>query len=137
MDEIRFRKLEESGFYEPYSHLARTLRGWLVAYGIGGPVLMMSQDLFSDAVVESGNGRLISILFLLGLALQIAEALIQKYSMAVFYESELDISVVERRRYRAAAFFTDQYLLSIVFDVATIAAFSIGTYLAMVSILAP
>ncbi len=26
---------QESGFYEPYSHFSRTLRAWLVAYGIG------------------------------------------------------------------------------------------------------
>ena len=57
---------QESGFYGPYSHFSRTLRAWLVAYGIGGPVLLVSQDHLSGLVLKSGVGLYISTLFLGG-----------------------------------------------------------------------
>ncbi|MDE2196498.1 MAG: hypothetical protein KGJ56_04865, partial [Gammaproteobacteria bacterium] len=61
----------DSGFYEPYIQYSRTLRTWLVAYGVGGPVLLVSQDLVARAIIKAGTGKWVAWLFLTGVAVQI------------------------------------------------------------------
>lgn len=46
-----------SRFYEHYSHFARTLRGWLVAYGIGLPILIASQESLTQKLIYTGKAK--------------------------------------------------------------------------------
>ena len=119
---------QESGFYEPYSHFSRTLRAWLVAYGIGGPVLIASQDTLSTAILKSGAGMSITVLFLVGVSVQIAAALLYKYSMGIIYASELDPSIEESFRFKAADWISEAFLMELIFDVASITCFVIATF---------
>lgn len=52
--DTRARKKEETGFYEAYAGFARNLRIWFVAYGIGGPVLFLTNSEVWQKVSESG-----------------------------------------------------------------------------------
>ena len=61
----------DSGFYESYAHFSRTLRAWLVAYGVGVPVLLVSQQFIAKAIIKAGTGGLITWLFLIGVAIQV------------------------------------------------------------------
>lgn len=81
-DEVKKIK-EESCFYQPCSQFSRTLRAWLVAYGIGGPVLIASQEHLADAIFESGAGYAVTILFLVGVAIQVIASLLYKDSMGI------------------------------------------------------
>jgi len=119
---------QESGFYGPYSHFSRTLRAWLVAYGIGGPVLLVSQDHLSGLVLNSGVGLYISTLFLGGVAIQIFAALLYKYSMGIIYASELDPDIEETTRFKVAEWLSDAFWLEFVFDIASISCFILATF---------
>jgi len=119
---------QESGFYEPYSHFSRTLRAWLVAYGIGGPVLIASQDHLSKAILESGAGFAVTALFLTGVAVQIVASLLYKYSMGIIYSSELDPTIEKTAYYKVADWISDAFLLEFVFDIVSIGCFVIATY---------
>ena len=123
------KKSEESGFYEPYAYFSRTLRAWLVAYGIGAPILIISQDHLSNKILSSGLGNEITIWFLAGVCIQVIAAILYKYSMGFIYFSELDSSLVNTKRYEIADWLSEAFWLELLFDVVAIVCFIRGTYL--------
>jgi hypothetical protein len=72
---------EEVGFYEAYAGFARTLRTWFVAYGIGGPVLFLTNDNAAKTFRGAPSAHLIAYSFLSGVLLQILAALLSKTAM--------------------------------------------------------
>jgi hypothetical protein len=127
--------VKESGFYEPYSHFSRTLKAWLVAYGIGAPVLLASQEHLSKLVIDSGCGVVISALFLLGVASQIAASLVYKYSMGIIYFSELDSEIKDTRIFKIADRVSESFGLELAFDLLTVICYAVGTYMTFKAIL--
>ncbi len=71
---------KEQGFYAAYEEHTKTLRTWLVAYGIGAPVLFITHDTLMKAVQKSGEGRSLGLLFLIGVAIQVVLAALNKRS---------------------------------------------------------
>ncbi|MCP4536226.1 MAG: hypothetical protein GY832_03685, partial [Chloroflexi bacterium] len=65
--------------YAAYSGYAKTLRTWLVAYGIGGPVLLVTQETLATRVMASGHARWIVCIFLAAVAIQVILALVNKW----------------------------------------------------------
>lgn len=70
-----------SELYAAYDGYSRALRTWLVAYGIGAPVLLMTNDALWLAVAESGDAAWIGALFLVGVALQVVLTAVNKTAM--------------------------------------------------------
>ena len=118
---------EESGFYEAYSGFANNRRTWFIAYGIGAPVLLISQDAAWAALRGSEVGAIAAYFFLAGVALQIVAALIYKTAMWYLYVGELKPKFRHALRYKVADFFSENYLIEVAFDVATLALFSLAT----------
>ena len=84
------------GHYKVYEEHMKTLRAWFVAYGVGGPVLFITQKDFATALVTSGVSQLIGILFLLGVLLQTLVALFNKWvNWGLYYFDEDDIETVD------------------------------------------
>ena len=118
---------DESGFFGPYSEFAKALRTWFIAYGIGAPAFVLSNDSISKRVLAAGCAREIAYLFLSGVALQIFEALLYKAAMWQLYAGELDPSHTHTRRYKAAEFVSNSFALEVLIDIATLALFAIAT----------
>ncbi|MGB9428589.1 MAG: hypothetical protein WCC11_01715 [Gammaproteobacteria bacterium] len=131
------KKTDDSSFYESYAHFSRTLRAWLVAYGVGVPVLLVSQEFIAKAIIKSGTGALITWLFLIGVAIQVLAALLYKYSMAYLYSAEVDAALNETRRVKAAEWLSNTVWLEALFDVVSIALFVCGTFMVVSAVLAP
>lgn len=130
------RKLpSDTGFYEAYSRFSRTLRAWLVAYGVGVPVLLVSQAMIARAIIRAGTGGLITWVFLGGVAIQVLAALLYKYSMAYLYSAEVDPGLNGTRRVRVAEWLANATWLEALFDAASIALFIWGTFLAVAAVL--
>lgn len=73
---------EEAPIYlDSYRNFSKTLRTWLVAYGIGAPVLFASQEEFSSLFVDKVSALRIICLYLIGVSSQILSALLSKISM--------------------------------------------------------
>jgi len=127
---------EESGFYEAYAHFSRTLRAWLVAYGIGAPVLLVSQEFIAHAIIKAGAGGLITWLFLAGVAIQVSAALLYKYSMAYLYFAETDSMPEGAWQVVLSAWLSRAVWIEALFDLASIALFVWGTFLVVAAVLA-
>ncbi len=108
-----------------------------MAYGVGVPVLLVSQQFIAKAIIKAGTGGLITWLFLVGVAIQVLAALLYKYSMAYLYNAEVDPGLNETRRVKAAEWLSNAVWLEALFDVVSIALFVCGTFMVVSAVLAP
>lgn len=76
---------EEKSYYTAYGYHSNLLRTWLVAYGIGGPVLFINSAELYKKLVGSGQASLIAKLFLVGVFLQVSLSAINKTIMWTLY----------------------------------------------------
>lgn len=121
---------QEIGFYEAYAGFARNVRTWFIAYGIGAPVLFVTNQEVWKRISGSGDGPAIAYLFLAGVAVQIVEAIIYKTAMWYLYMSELEQHEEEEHkdwRYRSSDWISGSYALEMLFDVVTLALFGVAT----------
>ena len=74
-------------YYKAYEEYAKSLRTWFVAFGIGVPVFLLSNNEVWKALAETGRLPFITLLFLFGLTIQVVGAIINKYgNWQLFYE---------------------------------------------------
>jgi hypothetical protein len=132
----RYNKNNDSGYYESYVHYARILRAWLVAYGVGVPVLLVSQRFIAEAIIRKGNGSLITWLFLAGVAVQIIEIFIYKYSQEYLYHDETGAELKNTRRLALAEWFSNAIWFEMLLDLISMALFICGTFMVVVAVLA-
>jgi hypothetical protein len=78
--------------YELYADYARSLRLWLVAYGVGGPVLLANSDTLSQKLIASTEAFVIIAVFLLGVFFQVISALINKWASWYMYAGEVNVT---------------------------------------------
>ena len=71
----------EAGFYEAYKHFASTLRIWFVTYGIGAVALCVTTDGLVRALSLANVLRPVSVSFLLGVGVQVLQAVMYKTAM--------------------------------------------------------
>lgn len=122
------------GFYGAYDNYSRILRTWLVAYGIGGPVLILNSETLLGMIAESGLAKIVGGLFLTGVALQIGIAAINKVTMWACYYGELYPDFQIKRRYKFCEWFSEQFWADLAIDMATIILFTAATYIVFVAI---
>ena len=66
------------GSYETYLEYNKILSTWFIAFGVGGPALLIANGNLIDRLVVTGNLRLVAMLFLIGVGLQVVGALTNK-----------------------------------------------------------
>ena len=125
---------EESGYYEPYAYFARNLRTWFVAYGIGGPVVVLSNEAATKEVFSLDIGRPIALFFFSGVVLQILTTMLYKAAMWYHYMVELGNISKANWQYRASDWLTSRYWPEATLDAATLALFGWATLLAIEAI---
>ena len=120
---------EEQGFFDVYRVAATNLRTWLIAYGIGAPVLFLSNDHLWQALVKAKSVKSIAILFLIEVATQVILASINKNAMWFCYSGEGDPAFREKRIYKFSDWLSEQFWIDMGCDVLTMVLFAIATYL--------
>jgi hypothetical protein len=85
---IEDQKVAASSF-SAYSEYNKTLRTWLVAFGIGGPALFMTNDGIAKRLVATGELRMVVVLFLIGAGVQV----FTKHTVPEAYEARGSIAV--------------------------------------------
>lgn len=128
---------EETGFFGAYAEFAKTLRTWYVAYGIGAPVLVLSQERVAAALTASGEARTIALAFLGGAVLQIGQAITYKIAMWHLYMGELTPAKRTGRAYRGANWVSDKLWLELLFDFITLLLFGFATWKLLVLVTGP
>jgi len=122
-------ELQRAEFYHAYEDYARSLRTWFVAYGIGFPVLAVSNDAVSKALTGSGSAKWVVGLFIIGVLLQVIEAGINKWCMWLCYEGEESVEAQNTRRAKCAYEVSTWWKLDVACDLGSAISFFIGTWL--------
>jgi len=107
------------GYYSAYQYHSNLLRTWLVAYGIGGPVLLLTNDTLWGQLKASGEVTFVGTLFLIGVALQILLAALNKAIMWTLYYGEGDREFQKKWRYGIAAWLSGKIGIDLVVDTAS------------------
>ena len=124
-------------YFAAYSEHSNLLRTWLVAYGIGGPVLIVSQDKVWANLAQSAQLEAISALFLSGVLVQVILAALNKSVMWACYYGALIPSYKSSRRYKTASWLSEKYIIDLFCDVVSMAVFAWATFLCFVSLSNP
>jgi hypothetical protein len=119
---------ESAEFFRVYEDYAKNLRTWFVAYGVGAPVLFVSNESVAKRLASSHAAPTIAAYFLAGVALQIALAMINKNAMWACYWSSRYPEEAFKRRFRFAHWISGQYIIDVAIDILTIASFAIATW---------
>lgn len=124
-------KMNADGHLSDYQDYARILRAWLVAYGIGGPVLFLTNDALSLRIAQSGMARWIALAFLIGVAAQVVSAMINKWAAYVMYLGAVVDGYKDRLRYSIWGWINEQTWLDVTCDAITLVAFASATWVLM------
>ena len=120
---------EKAGYFEPYSHFARALRIWFIAYGVGAPIAVFSSDIILQKLMATRALGPAVWRFLVGIAIQIVMAMVWRTSMWYQYLAEDDAELKKTRRYRWSLWASEQYWLEVIPDLLTLGAFAWATVL--------
>jgi hypothetical protein len=118
------------GFYAAYEEHSKTLRTWLVAYGIGAPVLLLTNEGLSERLTLAPNGPLIGMLFLAGVVVQVLLAALNKALMWTCYFIELYPDRRRSRWHQLAFRLSEQFWIDLSVDVVSLILFGYATWLA-------
>jgi len=124
------RDAEAKAFAEAYRHHAGTLRNWFVAYGIGAPVLFLSNEKLWAKFAQTGHAKQIGALFLLGVAAQVSLALVDKYADWLCFIVLTKPETHQGRFHRAAEWWVEANWPSIALDFASLILFALATWIA-------
>lgn len=130
------------GHFANYAEYSKTLRSWLVAYGIGGPALFLLGKDAPAKLSASPQLRTIVTLFVVGVSLQIGLALVNKWAAWHMYCGAYDKHLEARgdpecnnhhlsRAYDAWRWINRQSWVDFIVDVATLWAFSRASWLVL------
>lgn len=123
----RTRKAD-GGFFDGYASFAGVLRTWLIAYGIGGPVLLLTNENVSKKISASGHSHDIALLFLVGVALQVIAAFLYKGAMWYLYMGEeVSEGIQETTCHRISSWLSEAFWLEMLFDLGSIVLFAVAT----------
>lgn len=118
---------EASEYFNSYSRFSSSLRGWLVAYGIGAPVLFASQAAFARVLNDTKRATPIIVMFLIGVLIQIGMTLSYKYCMWCLYQGEIKNHYKNKYRCHCANYLSNQTWLEFILDISTVVLYTYGT----------
>ena len=113
--------------YQLYSDYNKLMRTWLVAYGIGGPVLFATNDHLNSALIRSQHSTVIAILFLIGVGLQVLNAFINKWCGWHIYTGEYTPKYQKTCTYKFWSAINNWHWLDFTFDATSIILLVIAT----------
>lgn len=122
---------DELHHYQNYAEYSKTLRAWLVAYGIGGPVLFFTNKDLAQSISQSPDKRLIITLFMIGVTSQVLLAFINKWCAWHIYAGENDHGHRDRRTYKIWAWINKQSIIDFVIDATSLSAFAYSSWLTL------
>ncbi|MGN6456401.1 MAG: hypothetical protein ACTHLV_09380 [Achromobacter mucicolens] len=120
-------------YYNNYAEYSKTLRAWLVAYGIGGPILFLTNSGVAETLSKSQDKAKVICLFLLGVSLQVLLAFINKWCAWHMYAGENDSSYTGLLRYRFWLGINSLSILDFFLDAVSIAVFVWATWLVLMA----
>jgi hypothetical protein len=120
---------EQGSNWDNYVEYNKTLRAWLVSFGIGGPLIFVAHPDLLTTLKHSGVAPLVVGLFLFGCASQIAVALINKTVAYYLYCGEDDEDFRNSATYRWSERVSGRYWIDLALDIASVASLALAVLL--------
>lgn len=114
--------------YKAYEDYSKTLRTWYVAFGVGAPLVLLTNENLSGKLAGSPLLPSLVAAYCLGVGLQVLLAILNKNAMWACYYGEIQPTFVQTRRYRFAAWLSEQYWIDAAVDVVTAVLFGLATF---------
>jgi hypothetical protein len=114
-------------YFKSYEEYSKTLRSWLVAYGMAVPAILLSNEKVLFAVASVLNYKFIVGLFFVGVLLQVLLATFNKWAMWLIYRGESDISFRGTKSYKFADIYSHQFRIDVFVDIATLSCYAWAT----------
>lgn len=121
------REKEADELYQLYADYNKILRTWLVAYGIGGPILFATNAALNTPLKNSGHSKTLVGMFLVGVALQVFNAFLNKWVGWHLYSGVEFPSFRKKTAYIFWSKLSDWYWIDFSFDCISIILFGIAT----------
>jgi len=102
-----------------------------VAYGVGGPVLVVSNQAVLTAMSASGTSHRIALMFLGGVGLQVLLSILNKYVAWGNYYAALNGDAIGACMRSCCEFISRQLWIDIVVDILTLVLFMSATFLVL------
>jgi hypothetical protein len=128
---------EADNLFADYDEFAKVLRTWFVAYGVGGPVLLLTNEVARSHVATSGFARCIASDFLIGVGLQVLLALVNKTFLWLCYLAERRPERRTQPLYRVAEWFAYEIWIDLLVDCSSFVLFAYATYRVFMILTAP
>lgn len=114
--------------FSAYTEYNKILRTWFVAYGIGGPALFLANEKVATRLAKAGCLKYVVALFLAGIFIQVAGALMNKVANWYVYTSTLDPQFQHSKKYQIAEWVINQFWVDITIDICTILLFGLAAW---------
>lgn len=118
-----------AGHYGNYVEYNKTLRTWLVSFGIGVPAVLMVNPTLLESLKGSGRAEWVVGLFVIGCAFQIVIAFLNKTIAYHLYCGETAPPFMATWRYRCCETMSEWYWLDFFLDVGSLVAFGYAIFL--------
>ena len=118
--------LDGTDNFSSYQEYNKVLRTWFVAFGIGGPALLLSNAETASRLAMTGQLLQVALAFLMGAAAQVVGALINKHANWFVYSGSL--AAKETWPYKAACWVCGQFWFDMLLDLVTVASFGFAVW---------
>jgi len=118
---------------QAYVEYNKTLRAWFIAFGAGGPALLLVEEDLRNALCEANALRHVVILFLIGVAAQVAGAVLNKWVNWGMYYGCVESAAKDRWYCRLASHLHNKAWIDIALDAATIFLFGCAAWLMLMT----
>jgi hypothetical protein len=115
-------------YFESYKAFAWRFRLWLVAYGVGLPVVIVSSKELWAVVKASNCAHFALWMPLVGVGIQVFVTWVFKTCMWYCDRHAKNILPAKSLRYRTALWITDRYWLEVSLDLATLGFYVYSTF---------
>jgi hypothetical protein len=126
-DDFEQLKSEASDHYQAYVDYSKLLRVWLVAYGIGAPILFITNDALWQTIAKSELAWLIAVMFLAGVFAQVFVAWLNKTTQWIIFSGKNKPSHPPSWLFATARKIGRQFWIDVAADLASILLFTVAT----------
>ena len=114
-------------FLESFRASSASMSKWIVAYGVGMPVIILSQESFSHYLIAQKYFLVVLSLFLTGSCLKVISELVYKYISWPLHLGEGDETYRKRTSYKICKNLYNSLLFEAIFDIPAVILLFTGT----------
>jgi hypothetical protein len=117
----------DGDYFPAYLEYNKVLRTWFVAFGIGGPALLLVNKLLIDKLIATSNLRCVAIAFMSGAVAQVIGAMLNKIANWYVYLGKEE-KFKSTWQYKVSLRLLHQFWIDISIDIFTVFVFGYAAW---------